>query len=287
MPEGPGRRGRLSVVSTPIGNLEDISLRAIRILKEADLILAEDTQRTKKLCAHHDIATRLRSFHAHSSPSLRERLLRRLAEGGHLALVSDAGTPLISDPGATLLRDAAKMGVELETVPGPSAVTAALTVSGIAFDDFRFLGFLPRGGKRRRLLLEDIGRERGACVLFESPLRIGRTLAELAGHLGPERTVAVCRELTKLHEEVVRGSARELAERFRAGTRGEITLVIEGAAPARNTPQAPDLDLRIVECLESGMTARDVARILSEESSLPRKAVYARVLRIKDGRFDP
>ena len=288
MAEG-GRRGsaagggRLSVVSTPIGNLQDISPRVLQTLQEADLILAEDTQRTKKLCSHFGITTRLRSFHAHSPASLPDRLLERLTGGARLALVSDAGTPLISDPGAALVREAARAGIALQTVPGPSAVTAALTVAGIAFDAFRFLGFLPRSGKRRRLLLQGIARETDACVLFESPLRLGRTLAELAEHLGPDRTVAVCRELTKLHEEVVRGSAPELAERFRDGTLGEITLVVEGAAPKREAPDPAELDELVREHLQQGMSARDVARIVSQQTGVPRKDAYVRVLLVQKG----
>ncbi len=276
-----GAPGRLSVVATPIGNLEDISPRAIRTLKEADLILAEDTKRTRKLCAHFGISTPLRSFHAHSPASLPDRLLERLTGGARLALVSDAGTPLISDPGAALVREATRAGVDLETVPGPSAVTAALTVAGIAFDGFRFLGFLPRAGKRRRLLLQAIARETAACVLFESPLRIARTLAELGEHLGPERRLAVCRELTKLHEEVVRGSASELAARFATGARGEITLVIEGAPPERGTPASEELDELIREHLDQGMSARDTARAISEQTGAPRKRAYARVLLVQ------
>ena len=276
--------GRLSVVATPIGNLQDLSPRAIRTLNEADLILAEDTQRTKRLCAHFDISTPLRSFHAHSPASLPGRLLKRLAGGARLALVSDAGTPLISDPGATLVREAARAGIELRTVPGPSAVTAALTVSGIPFDGFRFLGFLPRSGKRRRQLLEGIVKETDACVLFESPLRVARTLAELGEQIGPERRVALCRELTKVHEEVVRGSAPELAERFGAGTRGEITLVIEGAAPESGAPDPSELDQLIREHLQQGMSARDVARAMSERTGTPRKSVYRRVLLVQKGK---
>lgn len=279
--------GRLSIVATPIGNLEDITLRALRTLREADLILAEDTRRTRVLCSHHGIARPLRALHAHSGPRAIEQALDDLSRGKHLALVTDAGTPLVSDPGAELVRAARERGLRVEAIPGPSAVTAALTVSGIACDAFRFVGFLPRSGKRRREVLAEVRRERGASVLFESPQRLAATLGDLAELLDAEREVAVCRELTKLHEEVVRGSAKQLAERFADGARGEITLVVAGAdetaatAPT-DTPEAasegaPDLDSRIREALSAGSSVRDVVQLLARDCPLPRKVLYARV----------
>jgi 16S rRNA (cytidine1402-2'-O)-methyltransferase len=223
--------GRLSVLGTPIGNLEDITLRALRVLREADGILAEDTRRTRVLCRHHGIDTPLSSFHAHSSPDKLRRVVDNLCRGAHLVLVTDAGTPGISDPGVRLVRAADDAGIPVDAIPGPSALTAALSSAGIPCDPFRFVGFLPRAGGKRRRAFEAVTAETGATVLFESPHRLHRTLEELASLLGDSREAAVCRELTKLHEEVVRGTLRELSEHFAPGTRGEITLII--APPAK------------------------------------------------------
>jgi 16S rRNA (cytidine1402-2'-O)-methyltransferase len=270
--------GRLSIVATPIGNLEDFTFRALRTLKEADVILAEDTRRTGQLCRHYGITTRMRPFHAHSNPREVQRCVQELLRGGHLALVSDAGTPLISDPGAELVVEAAKRAIAVETIPGPSAVTAALTASAISFEQFYFLGFLPRTGRRRQAVLEDIAQAQKTVVFFESPNRVGRTLAELAGLLDVRRAVAVCRELTKIHEQVVQGSAAELAERFRDGTLGEVSIVIGGREPESEKPSEADIDGRISELLDRRMTARDVARALSQETGLSRSAIYRRVI---------
>jgi 16S rRNA (cytidine1402-2'-O)-methyltransferase len=227
--------GKLSVVATPIGNLEDVTLRALRVLREAEAILAEDTRRTRHLCTHHGIATRLEAFHAHSSPERLERVVDRLAQGAHLALVTDAGTPGISDPGVRLVRAASERGIVVEAIPGPSALAAALSIAGVPCDPFRFVSFLPRGGGKRRRALEAIAAEPGATVLFESPHRLHATLAELAELLGTDREAAVCRELTKMHEEVVRAPLGELRDRFAEGVRGEITLIV--APPPKRTAQ--------------------------------------------------
>ncbi|HEX2675631.1 MAG TPA: 16S rRNA (cytidine(1402)-2'-O)-methyltransferase [Polyangiales bacterium] len=296
MSEHAAQPGLLSIVATPIGNLDDITLRALRVLREADVILAEDTRRTRGLCTHHEIARPLRALHAHSGPGAIERAVDELRAGKRLALVTDAGTPLVSDPGAELVRAATEAGVRVEAVPGASAVTAALTVAAIACDTFRFVGFLPRGGKRRREVIAELQRERGASVLFESPQRVADTLGDLAEQLGPERQIAVCRELTKLHEEVARGSAAELAERFADGARGEITIVIAGRSgslaadgcgaedPAALDPEA--LDARIRERLQAGCSARDVVAELQGSCSLPRQALYARVQACKTALAD-
>jgi 16S rRNA (cytidine1402-2'-O)-methyltransferase len=271
-------RGRLSILGTPIGNLQDITLRALATLRAADVVLAEDTRQTRKLLSHHGISAKLRALHAHSSEAAIERCLADLAEGLHLALVSDAGTPLISDPGAQLVRAASERGVEIETIPGPSAVIAALSVSGVEFDAFRFVGFAPRTGAKRKAWLSAIASDPSASVFFESPARLAATLQELAAVLHPERVLAVCRELTKVHEEVVRGTASALAERFAAGARGEITVVV-GAGSARaaegTATETDDIDARIAALLEQGLSARDVSRRLSRETSLPRRQLYA------------
>ncbi|HMI94736.1 MAG TPA: 16S rRNA (cytidine(1402)-2'-O)-methyltransferase [Polyangiales bacterium] len=271
--------GLLSIVATPIGNLEDITLRALTTLRAADVVLAEDTRRSRALLGHHGIRAQLRALHAHSKPSEIDRCLAELAEGKRLALITDAGTPLVSDPGAVLAQRAAAAGTRLETIPGPSAVTAALAVAGVPFDRFRFIGFAPRSGPERRAWLALIAQDAGASVFFESPVRIGKTLAELVPLLAPERTLAVCRELTKLHEEVVRGTTAELAERYAEGARGEITVVVGAGELLAETPaaDAPSLDDRIRALLAVGETPRDVARALARELNLSRREVYARV----------
>lgn len=273
------RRGTLSVVSTPIGNLEDITLRALRTLREADLVLAEDTRRTRVLCLHHGIHCQLRAFHAHSSEQSQERVLEELQAGKHVALVTDAGTPLLSDPGSSLVAAARARGLAVETIPGPSAITAALTVAGLSVDQFRFVGFLPRSGRRRRDALQRIADDSATTVLFESPRRLAHTLQELAALLAEDRQLAVCRELTKLHEEVVRGNARELLAHFEEGARGEITLVIEGRvarAPGADV-QREELDVRIAALLASGLSTRDAAAQLASETGLRRQEIYARI----------
>ncbi len=285
--------GLLSIVATPIGNLEDITLRALRTLREADVILAEDTRRTRILCTHHGISRPLRALHAHSSPAAIERAVQDIASGQRMALVTDAGTPLVSDPGAELVSAARERGLLVEAVPGPSAVTAALTVAAISCDTFRFLGFLPRSGRRRRDALEAIRRERGASVFFEAPQRLLATLEELADVLGSERALSVCRELTKLHEEVVRGGATELLQHFAEGARGEITIVVSGN-PDENDRAAPEdaatasdpaaLDERIRAELDAGRSVRDIVQVLGTVSGLPRKALYARAQACKTAR---
>jgi 16S rRNA (cytidine1402-2'-O)-methyltransferase len=276
--------GRLSIVATPIGNLEDITLRALRTLREADLILAEDTRRTRVLCQQHGIATALRAFHAHSGEAAIERAVAEIAGGKHVALVSDAGTPLLSDPGASLVAAAYRAGLRVEALPGASALTTALCVAGIPIDSFRFLGFLPRSGRRRREALAELAADRSASVIFEAPPRLATTLQDLAQCLEPERELAVCRELTKLHEEVARGTAAELAERFREGTRGELTLVVAGRSAASPAPDAlsdEELDQRALALLAEGASVRDAAQQLATETGLRRQALYARVQALK------
>jgi 16S rRNA (cytidine1402-2'-O)-methyltransferase len=266
--------GKLSIVATPIGNLEDITLRALRTLREAQTVLAEDTRRTRILLNHHDIRTPLRSLHAHSGPQAIEQCVTELLAGAHLALVTDAGTPIVSDPGAPLVAAAAERSITIEAIPGPSAVTAALTVSAIACDGFRFFGFLPRTGKSRRAALAQIAASEVASVVFESPQRIARTLGDLAELAGPSREAAVCRELTKLHEEVARGDLSTLQARFAQNARGEITLVVAAADP-RDEEGLVDADARAQELLADGESPRDAARKLAQETGMPKREAYA------------
>ncbi|MEY4576948.1 MAG: hypothetical protein RL701_1651 [Pseudomonadota bacterium] len=277
------RRKVLSIVATPIGNLEDITLRALRTLREADLVLAEDTRRTRILCTHHGLHCQLRSFHSHSSEASLEHVLGELEAGKHVALVTDAGTPLLSDPGASLVAAAQARGLRVETIPGPSAITAALTVSGLPVDHFRFVGFIPRSGRRRRDALFQIAQDTCATVLFESPRRLADTLRALAEVLEPERQLSVCRELTKVHEEVVRGDARTLAATFEAGARGEITLIVSGRSGQVAVVSEEDLDTRITRLREAGVSTRDAAAQLAKETGLRKQELYARIEALKRG----
>jgi 16S rRNA (cytidine1402-2'-O)-methyltransferase len=272
-------QGRLSVVATPIGNLEDITLRALRILREADIILAEDTRRTMGLCRHHGIGTPLHAFHAHTPRSKLDGLIERMRDGAHLAIVSDAGTPLISDPGAELVRAAIDADITVQAIPGANAPVTALVASGLLSHSFEFVGFLPRSGGRRARALLDIKRARGTVIVFEAPNRIGGTLRDLAITLGDLRQAAVCRELTKLHEEIARGTLSELAARFAEGALGEITLVIGAPDVPPDDEIEPTSDEEIVSWLEiEGLGTRDAAARLSERQNIGRKEAYQRVL---------
>lgn len=281
-------RGVLYVVATPIGNLEDLTLRALRVLREVDAILAEDTRHTRKLCERHAIGTSLRAFHAHSPAHLVTRVVDELLAGARLALVSDAGTPLVSDPGASLVAAAANAGVRIEALPGASAPLAALTVAGLRADGFRFVGFLPRSGAHRRRALESLARDPQTTVLFESPKRLAATLVELAEHVGATRRAAVCRELTKTFEEVARGTLAELSRRFAEGTRGEVTVVVEGAGdePEAEQPSDEAIESLVRAALASGASVRDAARQLAEATTLGKREAYQRVLAVSSGDAD-
>jgi 16S rRNA (cytidine1402-2'-O)-methyltransferase len=262
----------LVVVPTPIGNLEDITLRALRALREADLIACEDTRRTGRLLAHYDIKSRLVAYHEHNEARLAPELAERAREE-RVALVTDAGTPLVSDPGYNLLTSCIQAGVEVEVLPGPSAVMTALVASGLPADVVVFAGFPPRKGRERAELLERISREEATFVLFESPHRLARTLGELPD----EAAVAVCRELTKLHEEVFRGSAAEAARRFSKEVKGEVVLVVRGGAEAA----PPDFD-EVVErargyVAEGESPSRAAARA-ARESGRRRAEIYKQLV---------
>lgn len=274
----------LAVVATPIGNLGDISARAVATLREADQIACEDTRMTARLCQAHGIETRLTPYHEHNAERVRPELLRMMAEGGRLALVSDAGTPLISDPGYKLVRDAREAGIPVTAIPGASAVTAALAVAGLPTDRFLFAGFAPAKAGARRRFLAELATVQATLVLFESARRLAPALADLRDVLGP-RPAAVCRELTKLHEEVRRGPLDALAEHYAgAGApKGEIVIVIgppERAAAAEEDPALLDALLR--DALEEASLRDAVARVAAE-SGLPRRAVYRRALALSGG----
>jgi 16S rRNA (cytidine1402-2'-O)-methyltransferase len=275
---------QLQLVATPIGNLEDVTLRALRVLREARLVLAEDTRRTRTLLERHGIEARPLSLHAHNEAARVARVLEVLAQGGDVALVCDAGTPLVSDPGERLVAAALAAGFEVVAVPGASALLAALGVSGLPPVPFRFLGFLPRRAGEREALLAELCTARETLVLFESPRRLAATLARLAERFGPRRA-CVARELTKLHEEVVRGTLPELARRFAGGARGEVTLVVEGAPQPRaaEPPTPAELDAELGARLARGESPRAIASALARPG-LPRRAVYARAVALQRGR---
>lgn len=262
----------LVVVPTPIGNLEDITLRALRTLREADLIACEDTRRTGRLLAHYEIENQLVAYHEHNEARMAPVLAERAA-GETIVLATDAGTPLVSDPGYRLVRACVEAGVEIQSLPGPSAAMTALVASGLPSDTVVFLGFPPRKGGERSDLFERMGREPSTFVLFESPHRLAKTLAEL-----PEETpVAVCRELTKLHEEVFRGTAVEAARRFAEGVRGEVSLVVRGGTA--NEPLDLEAAVELARGYESGgESPSKAAARAARESGWKKAEIYARLV---------
>lgn len=272
--------GRLVVVATPIGNLADLSPRAVEALDGADVVAAEDTRHTGRLLAHVDVDTPQISYHDHNAERRVPDLVDRMRGGAVVALVTDAGTPTVSDPGYRLVRACAEAGVAVSAVPGPSAVLAALAVSGLPTDRFVFEGFLPRGGSSRRERLTALADEPRTVVVYLSPHRAGTDLADLAGALGTDRQAVVCRELTKLHEETVRGSLGRLAARVGdGGPRGEMTLVAAGAsAPATVERTATELAEAVALRMEAGIDKRDAIREVAEESAVPKRDVYQAVI---------
>jgi 16S rRNA (cytidine1402-2'-O)-methyltransferase len=273
----------LFVVATPIGNLADLSARAIETLRTVALVFAEDTRRTRALLAH--VGARQRTVlrvDAHAEPRRVDRLLDAVLDKESASLVTDAGAPGVSDPGALLVRSAAARGIAVVTVPGPSAITAAVAVSGLVEGPFSFFGFLPRHGKKRRQALERVARSPEPVVLFEAPRRIGETLRELAA-LTPGRPAALSRELTKVHEETLRGTLAELALLEREWL-GEITLVV-GATEERSaeTPVDPiEIDREISRRLSKGAHPRELSSELAARLGVPRRIAYARVLSVRE-----
>jgi len=274
----PAHSGTLYIVATPIGNLGDISLRAIEVLRAVPLVAAEDTRLARRLWARHDIETRLTSFHAQSPPRRLEELLGHLRGGADLALVTDAGTPLVSDPGADLVAAWSAQGGTVVPIPGPSAVLAALVGSGLSAARWSFEGFLPRKGRERRERLARIAADERASVLFESPNRAAATLADLAQACGTDRRAALAREMTKLHEEFWRGTLAELAARAAAEqVRGEVTLVIAGAPEPEGPTMTLDAARAEVARLVAGGTSRSqAAREVAANSGLPRRELFGR-----------
>ena len=276
----------LYVVATPIGNLGDVTMRAVDVLKSVGRIAAEDTRHTKKLLSHLGIEGKpMDALHAHSNARDVAKLVERLVAGEDIALVSDAGTPVVSDPGESLVRAAIEAGVKVVPVPGASALLSALVASGLAGGGgFRFLGFVARDGAARREAIAKICETPEPVVVYESPERTADTLRELADAT-PDRPACVARELTKLHEEIVRGTLRELAER-EGEWRGEIVLVLGAFAPEKREETIDDaaLDKRIDEALAAGQHAKTIADRLAAWSGRPRREVYERVVTRKSAR---
>lgn len=266
--------GRLVVCPTPIGNLQDVTLRVLDALRDADVVACEDTRHSRRLLDRHGVTASLVSYHEHNERARAHELVARMQDGQTVALVSDAGMPLVSDPGAVLVSACVAAGVTVEVLPGPSAVVAALAVSGLAAERWSFVGFLPRKAGELRTLLTGAAGE--TLVAFESPRRLPASLAVLA-ELDAGRPVAVCRELTKLHEEVVRGTAADLAARY-AGTqvRGEVVLVV-GPAAAGNEEDSPDLRpaLDAVRALvDAGAKPRPAAKVVAGLTGTAANALY-------------
>ena len=261
----------LYIVATPIGNLEDISLRALRTLREVKLIAAEDTRRTKKLLNAYEIKTPVTSYHEHNKLAKLDYILDCL-ESGDVALVSDAGMPGISDPGYELILAVTERGIPLVPVPGPSVVVTALAVSGLDTRQFRYIGYLPSKAGPRRRQLEEVAGEEATIVLFEAPHRLTAALKDILEVLG-DRKIAVCRELTKLHEEVFRGTVGGAIEHFTA-PRGEFTLVIEGGKEPEKPQLTDAIKQRLREMKRGGAGAKDTVARVAQETGLSRKELY-------------
>jgi 16S rRNA (cytidine1402-2'-O)-methyltransferase len=288
-----GGGGTLFVVATPIGNLGDITLRALEVLRTVPLIAAEDTRHTHRLLARHEIATKMTSYHAQSEASRAEALLEHLRGGADLALVTDAGTPVVSDPGRELVAAWAGEGGAVVPIPGASAVLAAIAGSGVAGPRWTFEGFLPRTGRDRRERLARIAADDGGAVVFESPGRMAASLRELAEACGPDRPGAVCRELTKMHEQIARASLGELAAAAADGAippRGEFVLVVgawagsavrtvAGEAEAAGADALAAGQAEVERLVADGVRRSDAARQISAATGIPRRHLYGRGVR--------
>lgn len=273
--------GKLYIVSTPIGNLEDITLRAIRILKEADLIACEDTRTTRKLLFRYAIETPLISYHEHNEIEKAKELLSLLEEGKNVAIVSDAGTPGISDPGYRLVKLASEHCIEVLPVPGPSAVVSALSVSGLPTSSFAFFGFLPRTKKRLTDYLGSIKSYPETLVFYESPNRVMKTLRAMLEVFG-DRNISLSREITKLYEETLRGKISEVLETLgkRNEIKGEVTIVVEGASAETGEIDIADVDTMLRSYKKSGLSLKDAVKKVSEESGYSKSKTYKRALAI-------
>jgi len=295
-PGSPGPAGQLFVVATPIGNLGDVTIRALDVLRSVAVIAAEDTRLSRRLLDRYAITARMVSYHARNSATRTPELMARLAAGDDVALVTDAGTPGVSDPGSDLVRAWGELGGRVVPIPGASSVLAAVSATAIAGPRWSFEGFLPRSGRDRRERLAGIGADERGSVVFEAANRLAATLGDLAGACGGERAAAVCRELTKLHEEIVRGTLAELASAVRDGTiatRGEVVIVIgerrgatadgprgsgsaepAGAGVAREGDALPAARAEVERLVLSGTGRSEAARRVSAQTGIPRRKLY-------------
>jgi len=277
--------GTLSLVATPLGNLGDVSLRALDLLRRADGVICEDTRRTRKLLSAHGIRARLLSLTSFDEAGRAEALLDRVAAGENLALCSDAGSVSISDPGQFLVARALARGLPVDALPGPCAAVLALQLSGLPTDRFFFAGFLPRKGGARQAALQSLVKLDATLVFYESPRRLGPTLEELERSLG-DRPAAVARELTKLHQEVARGTLGSLARQFASGARGEVTVVVSGArelaVEASSDSPEVDLDAEIRAAEAQGMGVRELSRRVGKAHGIPARTVYRRALELRE-----
>jgi 16S rRNA (cytidine1402-2'-O)-methyltransferase len=265
--------GILYIVATPIGNLEDITLRALRVLKEVDVIAAEDTRHTQILLSRHDIHTPLTSYHEHNEKTKAQELVTRLARGQNIALVSDAGTPAISDPGFRLVVQAIRAGVRIIPIPGASALTAVLSASGLPTDRFVFEGFLPAKKRQRRERLQTLRDESRTLIFYEAPHRLKDALGDIHELLG-NRQAVLAREVSKIHEEFLRGPVSELVHALGSGDiRGEVTLIISGAA-APHRVDADRLQAEIRQLKDRGLRVKEIAEVLGEKFGYPKKEIY-------------
>jgi len=275
--------GTLYIVSTPIGNLEDITLRAVRILKSVDLIAAENVKHSKGLCRHYGINTPLTSYHQHNRSVKGPELIRRLKNGFNIALVTNAGTPAVSDPGNRLINQALEANIKVSPVPGPSAVVTALSVSGLRAERFLFLGFLSNRPGKRRKELKNLRHESRAMVLFEAPHRVHALLTDIKEILG-DRHMVLLRELTKVYEEIKRGSVSSILEELKGDkSKGEFTLVVEGSDKEKHVQKLDIITKKKIEQLlkKNRMSVKEIAKELSNEEGLPYRTIYKECLSIK------
>lgn len=273
--------GALYIVPTPIGNLEDVTFRAVRVLKEVDLIAAEDTRHSQVLLNHYDIRTPVTSYHEHNERSKARELVEQLRHGTSIALLTDAGTPMISDPGYRLVIEAIGAGVQIVPLPGPSAVTAALSAAGLPTDRFGFEGFLPAKKSARRSALQALKDDTRTLIFYEAPHRLKETLADMAEIFG-NREVAIGREISKVHEEFLRGAIREiLAKVEQQNVRGEITLVVQGAIGGAPVSEEGVIS-EIRQLTKSGMRVKEISELVGAHHGISKREVYRLALRIKN-----
>lgn len=270
--------GKLYICPTPIGNLEDITLRTLRILKEVDIIACEDTRHSLRLLNHYEIKKPLTSYHEHNIKEKGPELIKKIIDGKNIAVISDAGMPGISDPGAHLIKLAIEEDILIEVLPGPSASITALVVSGLNTDKFVFEGFLPSKKRDRIKALENISKEKRTIIFYESPHRIINFLDDILSTLG-NREIAVCREITKLHEEIFRGNVSAALKRFTDGDiKGEFVIILEGNTEIELIEV--NIEEELIRYIDKGMSKKEAVKLVSEENKIPKNIVYAESLKI-------